>query len=107
MMELWNDISGWSVLKWVVIVLVAGFIGQFGKTLAQAVLARMRRSRSGKSDQQGIEPAAGKTERIPPSADVTSQANGPVGIPNKKASKILAKQQKKSEKQSQKGPSDR
>jgi hypothetical protein len=42
MTDLLAEISAWSILKWAVIVLVAGFIGQFGKSLAQAVMKRMR-----------------------------------------------------------------
>lgn len=42
MTDLLAEISAWSVLKWVLIVLVAGFIGQFGKSLAQAVMKKIR-----------------------------------------------------------------
>ena len=31
MSDLLADISTWSILKWVILVLIAGFIGQFGK----------------------------------------------------------------------------
>lgn len=106
MMELLSDLSTWSILKWVVIVLVAGFIGQFGKTLAQAVIGRIRRKKTLKDLPAGIEvPSAmpiEKTEAAPgrliqnpplPPRDVT-------GIPDKKTLKTLAKQQKKAEKQS-------
>ena len=33
----------WDVLKWVLLVLVAGFIGQFGKSFALRLIERRRR----------------------------------------------------------------
>jgi len=33
----------WDVLKWVLLVLVAGFIGQFGKSFALKLIERRRR----------------------------------------------------------------
>ena len=38
--------SVWSVLKWVLAVLAAGFIGQFGRVLAMHLIERRRRKRS-------------------------------------------------------------
>jgi len=35
-----NEIDWFKILKWVVIVLIAGFIGQFGKMLATHLVAR-------------------------------------------------------------------
>jgi len=35
----------WDVLKWVLLVLAAGFIGQFGKMLAQRLIERRRRKK--------------------------------------------------------------
>ncbi len=40
------DIFTWKIIKWVVIVLVAGFIGQFGKSFAQQVIGWFRRRRT-------------------------------------------------------------
>ena len=31
----------WSVMKWVLLVLLAGFIAQFGKSMAQSVLKKV------------------------------------------------------------------
>lgn len=42
MSELLDYISTWSIIKWIVLVLVAGFIGQFGRMTAEAVTARVR-----------------------------------------------------------------
>jgi len=35
----------WQVLKWVLVVLAAGFIGQFGRHLAKLILERRRQAR--------------------------------------------------------------
>jgi len=36
----WHEV--WSVLKWVLVVLTAGFVGQFGKSLALYFIKRRR-----------------------------------------------------------------
>ncbi|HHE47984.1 MAG TPA: hypothetical protein ENL11_03505 [Candidatus Acetothermia bacterium] len=36
----------WSVLRWVLVVLAAGFIGQFGRYAAQRILERRRRKQA-------------------------------------------------------------
>lgn len=110
MMDILNDISTWSILKWVVIVLVAGFIGQFGKTMAQAVLGRMRRLRAPKGSPPGTESArpitAGKAAPPSPLESPPAPAPGRTGITDKKTMKILAKQQKKAAKQASKKSAD-
>lgn len=47
----------WSVLKWVLLVLAAGFIGQFGRHAAQRILERRRRTREAhmSPDQAALE----------------------------------------------------
>jgi len=35
--------SAWSFMKWILLVLAAGFIGQFGRAMAEGILARARR----------------------------------------------------------------
>ncbi|MDX9746193.1 MAG: hypothetical protein RBU31_06605 [Syntrophales bacterium] len=42
-----HDISPWRVIAWVLIVLVAAFIGQFGKSFAQHLMSRFRRKKTG------------------------------------------------------------
>ena len=37
------DVS--SVMKWVLLVLLAGFVGQFGKTFAQHILRNIRKEK--------------------------------------------------------------
>ncbi|NLN59232.1 MAG: hypothetical protein GX147_00715 [Deltaproteobacteria bacterium] len=42
-----HDISPWRVIAWILIVLVAAFIGQFGKSFAQHLMSRFRRKKTG------------------------------------------------------------
>lgn len=50
--------SVWSVLKWVLAVLAAGFVGQFGRVLAMRLIERRRRKRSRSTTESNDE---GKT----------------------------------------------
>jgi hypothetical protein len=97
MKEFWDNISTWPVLKWVVLVLVAGFIGQFGKMMADAIMERVRRRRAGRptADTPGFfktppSDSAGSASSDPPGISEVS-----AGIPDKKYSKALAKARKK------------
>ena len=44
----WTEI--WGVLKWVVAALIAGFVGQFGKSLALFLMKRRRNKRLKETD---------------------------------------------------------
>jgi len=46
MTEMMDYMSTWSALKWVILVLVAGFIGHFGRMFAEAMVARIRKRRA-------------------------------------------------------------
>lgn len=72
------DISTWQIVKWVLIVLVAAFIGQFGKTFAQYLMNRFRRKKAGG-----------------PMADPTAEITGKA---KKKEDKARLKAQKKDNK---------
>lgn len=98
-MEFLDYISTWSVLKWIILVLVAGFIGQFGRMSAEMIAAKVRLRRAKKrarseTDEKlpGIEsssPPKAKERETPSHAAVTE-------IPSdKKALKTLAKIRKK------------
>ncbi len=39
--------SVWNVLKWILAVLAAGFVGHFGRVLAERIIARRGRMRKG------------------------------------------------------------
>lgn len=51
-----NEIDYQQIIKWAVIVLVAGFIGHFGRALAEYLMAKARRKR-GVADQATRVPA--------------------------------------------------
>jgi hypothetical protein len=102
------EFSVWSVIQWVLIVLVAAFIGHFGKVLAQAVLAKMRTK---KTDPSPAGPSLSPTqENISPADGTIPGPEGEIGAPSsvppgadadkadKKRLKTLAKQAKKTAK---------
>jgi hypothetical protein len=102
MQDIINDMSTWSILKWVIIVLVAGFIGQFGKSMAQAVMAKSHLTRPKKQDVKdtGL-PRATESEIETPDHIKKNIYDVPVpntGIPDKKTLKTLSKQEKKAAK---------
>ncbi|HPE07585.1 MAG TPA: hypothetical protein P5347_06765 [Smithellaceae bacterium] len=98
MADILNYISTWSVLKWVILVLIAGFIGQFGKMFAEAIIARIRLRRT----RQHQLPDALRTAEAPPvlpdgasQIELPQKTSMPVEIPDKKALKAMAKIRKK------------
>jgi hypothetical protein len=99
----------WLAVKWVVIVLAAGFIGQFGKSFASYLMGRARRRRAGSpqnppgADLKEDAPQRAVLREGPPSGRMeTSQAPvQPAAEPaigqagDRKNLKTRAKQQKK------------
>jgi hypothetical protein len=111
--DILDYISTWSALKWVVLVLIAGFIGQFGRMMAEAIIARVRRTRAGKKMQReepallggaaAAEISSVEHSSARPSADpVQPPAVAASPLPDKKALKTLAKARKKEAKEAQK-----
>jgi hypothetical protein len=90
MTDIWNYFSTWPVLKWIILVLIAGFIGQFGKMLAQAIIKKIQLARLKKQNPAAIETL--------PIKEQSAQSNAPDGRIDKKALKILAKLSKKESK---------
>ena len=41
-----------SVMKWVLLILLAGFVGQFGKTFAQYLLRKIREEKEAPADEK-------------------------------------------------------
>jgi hypothetical protein len=84
MNELLEYISSWSILKWIVLVLIAGFIGQFGRMAAEAIAKEIRSRRQ-------------KQESTPdtPESSPSSPSTAP---PDKKMLKAIAKAKKKEDK---------
>ena len=89
----------WPVIKWVLIIMLAGFIGQFGKILADEIVARTR-SKEKEDSSSDISPA------LPPVDTGTNAPPEPAVKPptlsdkasvklDKKAVKAKAKQMKK------------
>jgi flagellar biosynthesis/type III secretory pathway M-ring protein FliF/YscJ len=55
--------SVWNVLKWVLAALVAGFIGQFGRSLALHLMRRRRDRRAEQSEKPDESPLDPRLER--------------------------------------------
>ncbi len=77
----WHEV--WGVLKWVLAVLAAGFVGQFGKSLALFFIKRHRNKKS---------PEAAST---PTGASATAENSNQTKI-EKKMAKAKVKRLKKS-----------
>jgi len=114
-----SELTFWSIMKWVLVVLVAGFIGQFGKTFATHLLEKIRSGRAAKRREPstvGAPPPRTPMSPPPPAGpalpDGGVRGQSPVAIaspdrpanedrpfpappPDKKALKALAKAQKK------------
>ena len=75
----------WDVLKWVLLVLAAGFIGQFGKTLATRMIERKRR-RQAEPTPQAAPPPDAEIERARLAAEAKIE---------KKRAKAQVKREKK------------
>lgn len=81
----------WLVLKWILVVLAAGFIGQFGKAFATYLMRRTRQPM--KPSLQSL-PEAGSKAPLPESPAL-QQIPSAGREEEKKAMKVQAKQQKK------------
>jgi len=73
------DISTWSVLQWVLVVLAAGFIGQFGKSFAQFLMGKIRAGKAGR--KQETPPVSGGGRVDPPAAGPAGLAVAETGSP--------------------------
>ncbi len=87
------DILTWQIVKWVLIVLVAAFIGQFGKTFAQYL---MHRFRPGKTEAQ---PSVTESSALADAALRTNAGSSEASLKTqKKEDKVLLKAKKKDKK---------
>jgi len=108
MHDIINNISTWSILKWVIIVLVAGFIGQFGKSMAQAIMAKIRLARAEKHEVKdtGLHRTTPPETEAPDSV-INNHRVTPTVVKSetqdKKTLKIQAKKDKKAAKLAKKG----
>jgi len=92
-----TDFDYLRIAKWVLIVLLAGFIGQFGKTLAKHLMEKARLKEKGFAPETpfitgraGIEDTPGVQKPSP-----TAISQGEQAKRDKKLAKTLAKQKKK------------
>ena len=88
------DVS--SVMKWVLLVLLAGFVGQFGKTFAQHILRKIRKEKEAPAKEAPAKEVPAK--EAPPKealADEKRMIREMSVLTDKKLLKTLAKQKKK------------
>lgn len=83
------DIATWQIVKWVLIVLIAAFIGQFGKTFAQYLMGGFRGK---KVEAAAAEPPEGTAQESEVETGIAVQKG------RKKEEKTRLKAQKKAEK---------
>ena len=85
-----NEIDYQQVIKWVIIVIVAGFLGQFGKSFATYLIERARKKKAHAASEKLEGSISPPTEPEPRKAmsDATEKAE-------KKAGKALVKLRKK------------
>lgn len=125
MTDILDYISTWSALKWVVLVLIAGFIGQFGRMMAEAIANNIRLRRAKKNPVAVGRPEPAETKALSADAIPESGFSGPVqetpglpaGVPapdfisrpasssvapDKKALKAMVKARKKEAKKKEK-----
>ncbi|PKN68593.1 MAG: hypothetical protein CVU43_18420 [Chloroflexi bacterium HGW-Chloroflexi-5] len=101
--DILDHVGSWSALKWVVIVLVAGFIGQFGKMLASAIVRKINLARSKNRTDSIVKPQVSDENRPMPAVDMQKTISTPSGnqeYPDKKALKTMTKASKKAAKNS-------
>jgi hypothetical protein len=117
-----DDLQYWKIIKWVLIVLLAGFIGQFGKSLAKYIMEKTRAKRareesspappststdgalSGDTDHPALitTPSQGNAAVLPEDNRAADQAKEEAKL-KKKELKALAKHKKKEAKSLEKG----
>ena len=88
-----NDIDHQQVIKWVIIVIAAGFLGQFGKSFATYLIERARRKKS-RATPGKVEGSVNPPSEPAPLATM-SETTEAEGKAEKKARKALVKLRKK------------
>jgi hypothetical protein len=88
-----NDIDYQQVIKWVIIVIAAGFLGQFGKSFATYLIERARKKKAHAASEKLVGVVSPPGEPVPrASMSETTEAEGKA---EKKAGKALVKLRKK------------
>jgi len=75
-----------SIMKWVLLVLLAGFVGQFGKSFAQHILRKIRKEKEAPEKEAPARETPADEKRMIRETSV---------LTDKKLLKTLAKQKKK------------
>lgn len=88
-----NDIDYHQVIKWVIIVIAAGFLGQFGKSFATYLIERARKKKSRVASEIAKAPVNPPSEPAP--RVMMSENTEAEGKAEKKARKALVKLRKK------------
>jgi hypothetical protein len=81
MSDIIEYIKSWSALKWVILVLIAGFIGQFGRMTAEAIVKKIRQRNAQKENLSARE--------------TKSAVSSSTAVTDKKLIKAMAKARKK------------
>ena len=88
-----SDIDYQQIIKWIIIVIAAGFLGQFGKSFATYLIEKARKKKAlSIAEKSGI-PDKEHQESISPTT--TIETSGTDAKAKKKAMKALVKQRKK------------
>jgi hypothetical protein len=91
-----TDIDYFRIIKWILIVLTAGFIGQFGKSLATYLIKRARSAKAVDQPEATIKPELPGPPKQVVVPDPTILERPPLsGKSEKKATKALVKMRKK------------
>jgi hypothetical protein len=103
MTDILKYIGSWSILEWIVLVLIAGFIGQFGKMTAEAVVKKVRGRRTEKSqlpNESGLPSDTTTSAALDPLKSASSSNIPETGQKlDKKLIKSMAKADKKEAKE--------
>jgi hypothetical protein len=89
-----NDIDYQQIIKWVIIVIAAGFLGQFGKSFATYLIERARKKKAHAASEKLEGSVSPPTETVPPATmSETTEAKTKT---EKKTMKAMVKLLKKS-----------
>jgi len=104
-----TDIFTWQVAAWVLVILAAGFIGQFGKSFAKYVMGLFNRKKIQEDAPfVSVPPVSASPVPAPPEKSVSLPASSEVSATGdakirKKEAKALVKAKKKENKAKEKG----
>ena len=88
-----NDIDYHQIIKWVIIVIIAGFLGQFGKMFATYLIDRAKRKKNLPASERSDVPS--KQDAPATAAPVSREATEAGDKAAKKALKAAVKAKKK------------